>query len=226
LEAETPQMIARHLCAYRFAGAYCSAKEVLDVGFGEGYGSHYLAQCAASVVGIDYDQDIIRFAQGKYRSANLEFRLGAPQDAGFGNKKFDVVCSFQVIEHINEPALFLNSIKRLMRDDGRLILSTPNRLDASPRSPVPLNKFHVKEYLWAEFDGLLRGHFKKIEMFGLKRGKRFNFYRRLKKIGVCNKLPDPLNPVKRFYDHIDCNDFLLVQGDLTSALDFIAVCHT
>ena len=224
LEKETPQMIARHLCAYTFASSYCAAKKVLDVGCGEGYGSSYLAQKAAQVTGMDYDKDIIAYARDKYRKANLAFCVGQPQDGLSPHQQFDVICSFQVIEHIRDTGVFLEGIKKLLRDKGRFICSTPNKLDASPHSLAPLNKFHVKEYLYGEFVELLQAHFKTVEMFGLKRGKRFNFFRRMKKIGICTMLPAPLNPVKKFYDHIGCDDFIIGKHPQNNALDFFAVC--
>jgi 2-polyprenyl-3-methyl-5-hydroxy-6-metoxy-1,4-benzoquinol methylase len=41
---------------------------VLDIGCGEGYGAHYLAEFAASVKGIDYDAEIINYATDKYKN--------------------------------------------------------------------------------------------------------------------------------------------------------------
>jgi hypothetical protein len=97
-------------------------------------------------------------------------------------------------------------------------------LDASPNSNTPLNKFHVEEYLWNEFKEFLETYFSQVKVFGLKRGRKLNFYRRLKKIGLFNFLPAPINPVHRFYNRIDCDDFILVKDKLDTALDFIAVC--
>lgn len=68
-------------------------------------------------------------------------------------------------------------------------------------------------------------HFEQVDMFGLKRGKRLNFYKGIKKTGLFNFLPELKNPVKRFYERIDCNDFVMVKDKLSRALDFIAVCN-
>ena len=224
LEKETPLMIARHFCAYKFAENYAHNKIVMDVGCGEGYGSYYLSSFAKQVVGIDYDKEIINYAKNKYQKDNLSFYVLEAESLGSLNNKFDIICSFQVIEHMRNTKLFLENIKNLLNDNGILICSTPNKLDASPHSSVPVNKFHVKEYLYDEFKELLGSYFRKIDIYGLKRGKRFNFYRRVKKIGVCNFLPASLNPVKKFYSQINCNDFVIVKNNLDTALDFIAVC--
>jgi len=214
LEKETPMMIARHSCAYNFAKDWVSGKSVLDVGSGEGYGSYYLAGFAKEVTGIDYDEKIIYFAREKYQRQNLRYldlnaeRLDSLKD------KFDVICSFQCIEHIPDVNKFLKNISGLLKESGIFICSTPNRLDASPGREAPLNKFHLREYLLDEYRDLLKEFFSSVELVGVKRSRRLNFYRRFKKIGFFNFLPKELDPVKRFYGRIDCGDFIITKENL------------
>ena len=224
LDKETPLMIARHFCAYKFAKDYVSNKSVLDIGCGEGYGANYLARFAKEVVGLDYDEAIINYARNKYPKTNLRFCKIEVNGLNSMDNKFDIICSFQVIEHIRDTEAFLRNINHLLKDNGIFICSTPNKKDASPRSNVPLNKFHIKEYLWGEFKELLELVFKEVDILGLKRGRGLSFYRRLKKIGLFNFLPIRMNPVKRFYGRIDCDNFIIIKDNIDSALDFIAVC--
>lgn len=223
-ERESPLMIARHLCAYRFAKDFVHSKTVLDIGCGEGYGSNYLASFAKEITGIDYEKAIIAYAKNKYRINNLIFYAIDIRELNTIKNKFNVICSFQVIEHFQNTEAFLENIRPLLNPDGIFICSTPNKLDASGNSDRPLNKFHAREYLFDEFKQLLEIYFKKVDMFGLKRGRELNLYRRLKKIGLFNFLPDYINPVKRFYERIDCDNFIIVKNNLDTALDFIAVC--
>lgn len=225
LEKETPLMIARHFCAYKFAKDYVSDKTVLEIGCGEGYGSFYLASLAKKLIAIDYDKAIIDYAKSKYQRDNLDFLAIDARGLKPLNDKFDVVCSFQLIEHIQDVKSLLENIENLLKDTGIFICSTPNKKDASPRSNSPLNKFHFKEYLWGEFKALLEAHFKRVDIFGLKRSAKLNFYRRLKKIGLFNFLPVSINPVNKFYNKIDCDNFIIVKDNLDTALDFIAVCR-
>lgn len=225
IEKETPLMIARHFCAYRLAKNYAFNKDLLDIGCGEGYGSYFLSSVAKKVVGIDYDQEIINYAKNKYHKDNLIFYALDVKELGSLNNRFDIICAFQIIEHIQNTKLFLEYIKSLLHDDGIFICSTPNRMDASPNSDTPLNKFHVREYLWNEFKELLETYFSKVGMVGLKRGRKLNFYRRLKKIGLFNFLPGFINPVTRFYNRIDCDNFVIVKDKLDTVLDFIAICN-
>ncbi len=225
LEKETPLMIARHFCAYKFAKDFISDKSVLDVGCGEGYGSDFLATYADEVLGIDYDNDVISYAKEKYNKKNLQFLGLDIKDLSSLHKKFDVICSFQNIEHIRDTGRLLKDILGLLNDNGVFICSTCNMKDASPGRTTPFNKFHVKEYLVDEFRNLLETHFKKVEMVGLNRGLALKACRRLKKIGLFNFLPEKVDPVKRFFAKAKCNYFFWAQKDMDNCLDFIAVCR-
>ncbi len=225
LEKETPLMIARHLYAYRFVKDYVQGKAVLDIGCGEGYGTHYLSGDVKSITGIDYDPAVISYAASKYQQHNLSFKICDIKELSSLSIRFDVICCFQVIEHIPDTHAFLKNVRNLLNEGGIFICSTPNKLDASPGSLEPANKFHVKEYLVDEFNCLLKKHFTRIEMFGLKRGKKLNFYRRLKKAGLFNFFPAGLDPVKKFYKKIDTANFIITKDNLKATLDFIAVCR-
>lgn len=217
-------MIARHLCAYKFAAEYVHNKSVLDIGCGEGYGSYYLSGFAKDVMGIDYDTSIIDYAKTKYQRGNLRFCVVDAKDINTVRDTFDVICSFQFIEHLGDAQAFLGKVKDLLRNGGVFICSTPNRKDASPNSEAPFNKFHVKEYLLDEFRELLGVYFKQVEVFGVRRGISLDFFRRLKKIGIFNFLPEAIDPVRRFYKRIGCDNFDIGSGRIETALDFIAIC--
>lgn len=225
LEKETPQMIARHFCAYKFAREHVLNNAVLDIGCGEGYGSSFLAETAKEVTAIDYNKEIIDYAKDKYQKGNLKFYALDTKDLLSLGRVFDIICCFQVIEHIPDADKFLESVCGLMGGESVFICSTPNKLDASPRTVTPANKFHLKEYLLNEFENLLQKHFRQVKIHGLKRGRKLDFYRRLKKIGLFNFLPGSIDPVKRFYRNINCDNFVFINKDLDAALDFIAVCR-
>jgi glycosyltransferase involved in cell wall biosynthesis len=225
LQRESPLMIARHLSAYQFSKDYAQNKSILDAGCGEGYGSFYLADYARRVLGVDYDQDVITFANDKYKKANLRFSVSdITKEINLPNEKFDLIVSFQVVEHIANTDIYFKNIKKLLKDDGIFICSTPNRLDASPGSVKPFNKFHINEYLFTDFTALLSNYFSVLKPFGLKRGGVLKFYRRLKRIGIFRFLPQHFNPVNNFYKNICPKHFTINSRNIEDALDFIIVC--
>jgi len=214
LAKETPLMIARHFRAYQYALGYCRAKLVLDIGSGDGYGSHYLSGAAKSVIGLDYSAEAVQYAREKYSKANLTYRQLDVKDLHTIPDKFDAICCFQVIEHLADTDLFLKNIRSLLAPGGVFIVSTCNIKDSSPGQATPANKFHVKEYTYQEFKELLEKYFGSVSIVGLKRTARLNFFRRIKKIGI----------LKQLYANAGWKSFKIARDDLEYALDFIAVC--
>ncbi len=131
----------RHLAAYRFARAHAAGRAVLDAGSGEGYGAALLAEVAARVVGIDR-AEAVRVAAARHRAPGLEFRAHELERLGALGERFDLVVSFQVIEHVRDPLGFLRALARC---GGALVVTTPNRLMS-----VSENPYHLREWTAAE----------------------------------------------------------------------------
>ena len=166
---ESPEISYEHWHRYLYATQFVKGKVVLDIACGEGYGSYLLSETAKYVVGIDISPEVINYAGTKYVRSNLELKVGSvssiPVD---GEAIFDVVVSFETIEHVTEEEqrAFLKEVKRLLRPDGLLIISTPNKL---LWSDIPnKNEFHVKEFYIDEFKEFLGNHFKNVKLMGQK----------------------------------------------------------
>ena len=140
-------------------------KNVLDVACGEGYGSFFMAEVAASVVGVDISDETLQHASNTYKKTNLDFCTGSAVALDFSDDLFDVVVSFETIEHLVEQAQMLAEIRRVLRPDGVLVISSPNRPIYSEESGKH-NEFHVKELDFIEFDELLKAEFSTIQYFG------------------------------------------------------------
>ncbi len=136
----------RHLAAYRFARAHAAGRAVLDAGCGEGYGTALLAEAAARVVGIDRPE-AVRVATARHRAPRLEFRAHDLERLGALGERFDLVVSFQVIEHLPDPVGFLRALAGC---GGALVVTTPNRLMS-----VSENPYHLREWT-AAFPRLAR----------------------------------------------------------------------
>ncbi len=76
---------------------------------------------------------------------------------------FDVVTSFETIEHFDRQDIFLAEVRRVLRPDGCFIVSTPDRDVYSPPG-APANPFHVREFDRAEFLDLLHRHFRYVSL--------------------------------------------------------------
>ncbi len=157
-----------HLHRYRFAKEFVKDKKVLDLACGEGYGSFILAEDAMKVVGIDIDNTTIRHASSKYNRENLNFLRGSITDVPIKKDKiFDVIVCFEALEHIEEHEGLMREVRRLIKNEGIFIVSTPNKYLYSDVANFK-NPFHLKELYLDDFKSLLSKFFKNIFLCGQK----------------------------------------------------------
>lgn len=136
-----------HAASYDFAATYCRGGRVLDLGCGSGYGTFRIAGVAEAVTGVDVAEDAVAFARARYSRPNLSFlpivpggRLPFPDDS------FDVVLSFQVIEHVHDVRGYLEEARRVLRPEGVMIIITPDRKHRLLPGQKPWNRWHLREY--------------------------------------------------------------------------------
>lgn len=144
---ETGRRSDAHLARYEWARGWIKPGDVVvDAACGLGYGSAILwdGAEAASVTGLDISEPAIGYAtdcfcDGRpglaYRVANVE------SWEGFADHSVDCIVSFETIEHLARPDLFVQGAKRVLKPGGRFLCSIPNEwLDDTGRDPNP---FHL-----------------------------------------------------------------------------------
>ncbi|MDB9823140.1 class I SAM-dependent methyltransferase [Deltaproteobacteria bacterium] len=171
IEGITPERIwSDHISRYRFAADYVYEKIVLDIACGSGYGSRVLKECGAiRVIGIDNSFDAIDYARNRYILDGLDFIMGDILRIDFPDNYFDMVVSFETIEHLKDYKKALSEIRRVLKDNGLLIISSPNRRLTSPGKSInepPDNKHHCVEFSREEFVSLLSEYFKIMGLYG------------------------------------------------------------
>lgn len=234
----------RFLAAYEFARKWVRGKFVLDAGCGWGYGADYLSCDAQRVIGIDYSKRCIDSAKRRYRRGNIEFICSDLLNVPFSNNTFDVICSFQTIEHIKSYERYLIELKRLLKPDGLLILSTPNK----EMCIAGLAPFHAKEFSCEEFGRLLRAFFSEVTLLELsadeafmkiKKRERFlgKVILRLDIFKLHKKLPRKIleflymfilslsNKFTRLtHSNISIKNFIATDKNIINSIDMIALC--
>lgn len=155
--------IAEHLHRYAISLKLAKNKRVLDIACGEGYGSNLIADYADHVTGIDISVEVVKHANEKYKNENLEYLVGSVLDIPLENSSIDLVVSFETIEHLNEHNEMIVEIKRVLKADGILIISSPEKENYQKVDPD--NPYHVKELRSSEFATLLNKYFKNIKMY-------------------------------------------------------------
>lgn len=153
-----------HLNRYQFARQFVLNKIVLDAACGEGYGSNLLARDAAEVYGIDISEESIIHARNKYENKRITFQVASVCELPFATDTFDVIVSFETLEHIDEVSQlkFIQEICRVLKKDGILVISTPNHRIYKRRGE---NHFHVRELEYREFKTLLEEKFPCVTFF-------------------------------------------------------------
>jgi len=149
--------LARHQAAYEIAKRHLAGGRVLDLGCGSGYGAAALAARGARVVALDRvpPDAASRRSGARFVRADLEALPFAP-------RAFELVASFQVIEHLTDPGPYLDAIARCLAPGGTAILTTPNVLRSDG-----VNPYHVHEYQADELGRLLRTRFAGVEVQGI-----------------------------------------------------------
>ena len=222
------QFIAQHMSAYAFARAHAIGKRVLEIGFGSGHGTAYLAEAAQEVIAIDMAPGNIPRACADYPRTNLKFVQMDATHLTFPNESFDLVCSFQVIEHIPESLLlkYLSEIFRVLRSSGLFCVSTLNLAhNMKPKRPYEKLIYHEKEFTAPELNALLKQVFPIVKMYGLHLSRTHRVFHRLKRWGLERVGPKSLNPVARFYEQASPKDFVVKRDISSAAIDLIALCQ-
>lgn len=156
-----------HLRAYDEAVRHAAGRDVLDVGCNTGYGTMRFVPVARRVVGVDVSSRAIDAARERAIDGRPEFLVTSGFDLPFADGSFDLVTSFQVLEHVPDPGPFLAELSRVARPGGSVILATPNAATRLYPGMTPWNRFHVREYRATELTALLAGAFAGVEVLGM-----------------------------------------------------------
>lgn len=102
---------------------------ILDIGCGGGLLSEPMARLGANVVGADAAEGNIPVAKihAEQSGLDIDYRHTTAEDLADSGEQFDVVLNMEVVEHVANPATYLNACQRLLKPSGLHICSTLNR---------------------------------------------------------------------------------------------------
>lgn len=161
------EMAYEHWHRYAWAAELVEGLDVLDAACGEGYGSHLLAARAKSVVGVDIGEEAVLHARERYRRDNLRFDRGDATELPHEDDHFDVVVSFETLEHLEAQETLLAEFRRVLRPNGFLLVSSPDRKTYSEETGYD-NPFHVRELYRDELESMISATFPAYRLYGQK----------------------------------------------------------
>jgi ubiquinone/menaquinone biosynthesis C-methylase UbiE len=158
--------------AYEYVAPLIKGKIVLDVGCGLAYGTALMAQSAASIIGVDYDQSVVDENSRRYADIkNLSFQRVTVPPLPFPDESFEAVTTFQFIEHIHPRKEFMKECIRVLKPGGRLYVTTPNIKRSLARNP-----FHIHEYTFEEMKNEVASLTRNFELEGLNGNEKVRHY--------------------------------------------------
>ena len=214
----------RHLAVYEWIAQRCRGLRVADLACGEGYGSAVLAETADDVVGVDANPEAHAHARARYERPGLRYERALVEDF---EGPVDAIVFLQTIEHVQEPGELLAAFAEAAAVS---YVSTPNRLTLAPEGAEKSgNPWHLREYTAAEYRELCEPHFASVEILGLFHARKLRVHELAIRAGWDSVHP-ALRITKPFYGRfvpaISSTDFVLREGNLDKALDFVAICRS
>jgi O-antigen biosynthesis protein len=147
-----------------------NGRRVLDAACGTGYGSVMLRSAGATYVeGLDLSNSAVLEAKRVHSRDGVAFRQGDLLQMDRPDDPFDIVVSFETIEHIQDDRAYVEAISRILVPGGLLLCSTPNRIVTNPGKSItdqPYNEYHVREYTPDELAALIGSRFAIMQVLG------------------------------------------------------------
>lgn len=128
--------VGNHLGLKTIRRLTSKAKNILDVGCGEGTRLNLVVPKGKSGTGIDVSSYAIKKAQKQY--SKHHFSLVTDENIPFPSNTFDLVYSTFVLEHTQNQELFINEMIRVTNNNGTIIILCPNYGSPNRRSPVSI----------------------------------------------------------------------------------------
>ncbi len=155
-------MVRQYVMRARFAESYArNAGRVLDIASGSGYLTYHLAKANpdGQVVGVDLSPDAVKYASDMYQAPNLSFAQGDGFGLRYPTGHFDLVVTFETIEHVPDGERLVKELARVTSRDGTLLISTPyDGFDF----PDPT---HINTYEPQGLFALLRYYFEEVDEY-------------------------------------------------------------
>jgi ubiquinone/menaquinone biosynthesis C-methylase UbiE len=141
---------------------------ILDIACGTGFGSAILSEHTQGLVtGGDIALAAVNECNQHWKRDNLSFVVLDGTALPYADHHFDVIVSFETIEHTKQYSEMLREFFRVLKPGGVAFISTPNFSVNSPSGKVT-NPYHTQEFTYDELRAILNEVFPGVHISGQK----------------------------------------------------------
>jgi len=163
LTAAKVEDLYNELTGYGFVRRYVEGKSVVDIRWeGTGHGALVLAEAAESVACLTNSPQ--EPAPTAYPARNVSYQVARLPELPYPESAFDAAVAFGVIERLESPEDLVKETKRVLKQDGLLVVSTPDKQthsnERNHRNPAHRREMYVPEFLQ-----LLERHFPHVRLY-------------------------------------------------------------
>jgi SAM-dependent methyltransferase len=138
---------------------------ILEVGSGLGYFTYALSQDGFNILGVDLSVDAVN------KSTKVFGNLFKSKDLKDFGEKFDIIISTEVIEHVTSPIDFILDLKKILKSEGQILLTTPRKYNEQDKA-IWLTELPPIHLFWFTTKSLnLLGEKAGLEFFEIEVGK-------------------------------------------------------
>jgi ubiquinone/menaquinone biosynthesis C-methylase UbiE len=167
-----PPLVARYEVVRREVEVASQRDRVLDIGCGDAYLIAQIQSICTEVRGVDSESQAVALANqilGEYGHCSVV--QGDCYQLPFDDGYFDMVLCTDVIEHLKDPHSCIKEIRRVLNDNGTLVMTTPKF-----RPDRKWDDRHEQEFTSQELGCMLREHFVDVKISYFWPLRWSNFY--------------------------------------------------
>jgi 2-polyprenyl-3-methyl-5-hydroxy-6-metoxy-1,4-benzoquinol methylase len=141
----------------RLIQKYATGKNILDIGCAQGFFLYNASRAGYTTKGIEISQDAATYAMEEF---GLDVEAKPFEETRFPENHFDVVTLWQVLEHVPYPLTVLEEVRRILKPDGLIVVSTPN-IEAIPAKILrskwwDIKRLHINQFSTKTLTDILR----------------------------------------------------------------------
>jgi len=149
---------------YELINDYFTQGNFLDIGCGDCKGWDYLdLKKFKQIMGIDINKELIKKNKKKFKKAKF-YEMDVTKKLKFKDNSFDNICCVELIEHLKKPEILIKELFKIIKPEGKLIITTPNKSVSIKKFFKIKNPYHVREFSIKEFKELVSKYFDLIKI--------------------------------------------------------------